>query len=135
MVTSCTGPPRPAKWWWCRRGQWRLASNGSGFGATQRHSRQAGGGGSRQSRLMRLYDDVLGPKGVTVAQVLLTHADIQSRTRYLNARRAIAQLIEHRALPIINENDTVSVEELKFGDNDTLAGMAVDPSRRSCSSS
>ena len=79
-----------------------------------------------QSRLMRLYDDVLGPKGVTVAQVLLTHADIQSRTRYLNARRAIAQLIEHRALPIINENDTVSVEELKFGDNDTLAGMAVD---------
>ena len=79
-----------------------------------------------QSRLMRLYDDALSPKGVTVAQVLLTHADIQSRTRYLNARRAIAELLERRALPIINENDTVSVEELKFGDNDTLAGMAVD---------
>ena len=79
-----------------------------------------------QSRLMRLYDDALGPQGVTVAQVLLTHADIQSRTRYLNARRAIAELLQHRALPIINENDTVSVEELKFGDNDTLAGMAVD---------
>ena len=79
-----------------------------------------------QSRLMRLYDDALGAKGVTVAQVLLTHADIQSRTRYLNARRAIGQLLEHEALPIINENDTVSVEELKFGDNDTLAGMAVD---------
>jgi len=79
-----------------------------------------------QSRLMRLYDDALGPRGVTVAQVLLTHADIQSRTRYLNARRAIAALLAHRALPIINENDTVSVEELKFGDNDTLAGMAVD---------
>lgn len=79
-----------------------------------------------QSRLMRLYDDALGPQGVVVAQVLLTHADIQSRTRYLNARRAIAALLEKRALPIINENDTVSVEELKFGDNDTLAGMAVD---------
>lgn len=79
-----------------------------------------------QSLLMRLYDDALGPRGVTVAQVLLTHADIQSRTRYLNARHAIAQLIAHRALPIINENDTVSVEELRFGDNDTLAGMAVD---------
>lgn len=79
-----------------------------------------------QSRLMRLYDDALAPRGLTVAQVLLTHADIQSRTRYLNARHAIAQLLEHRALPIINENDTVSVEELKFGDNDTLAGMAVD---------
>ncbi|MFO0579334.1 MAG: glutamate 5-kinase [Polyangia bacterium] len=79
-----------------------------------------------QSRLMRLYDDALGPRGVTVAQVLLTHADIQSRTRYLNARHALSELIERRALPIINENDTVSVEELKFGDNDTLAGMAVD---------
>jgi glutamate 5-kinase len=79
-----------------------------------------------QSRLMRLYDDALGPQGVTVAQVLLTHADIQSRTRYLNARHAIFNLLSHGALPIINENDTVSVEELKFGDNDTLAGMAVD---------
>ena len=79
-----------------------------------------------QSRLMRLYDDALGPQGVTVAQVLLTHADVQSRTRYLNARHAIFNLLSHRALPIINENDTVSVEELKFGDNDTLAGMAVD---------
>jgi glutamate 5-kinase len=79
-----------------------------------------------QSRLMRLYDDALGPRGRIVAQVLLTHADIQSRTRYLNARHAIGRLLERGALPIINENDTVSVEELKFGDNDTLAGMAVD---------
>ncbi len=79
-----------------------------------------------QSRLMRLYDDALGKHGQVVAQVLLTHADIQSRTRYLNARHAISALLSQRALPIINENDTVSVEELKFGDNDTLAGMAVD---------
>jgi glutamate 5-kinase len=79
-----------------------------------------------QSRLMRLYDDALGAHGLTVAQVLLTHADIQSRTRYLNARHALETLLEKRAVPIINENDTVSVEELKFGDNDNLAGMAVD---------
>lgn len=79
-----------------------------------------------QSRLMRLYDDHLATEGHAVAQVLLTHADIQSRTRYLNARHAIGRLIERGAVPIINENDTVSVEELKFGDNDSLAGMAVD---------
>lgn len=79
-----------------------------------------------QSRLMRLYDDALGAHGFTVAQVLLTHADIQSRTRYLNARHALDRLIERHAIPIINENDTVSVEEIKFGDNDTLAGMVVD---------
>src|SRR5206468_1916235 len=79
-----------------------------------------------QSRLMRLYDDALGAHGLIVAQILLTHADVQSRTRYLNARHALERLLEKRAIPIINENDTVSVEELKFGDNDTLAGMAVD---------
>jgi glutamate 5-kinase len=79
-----------------------------------------------QSRLMRLYDDALGSFDRVVAQVLLTHADIQSRTRYLNARHAMERLLERGAIPIINENDTVSVEELKFGDNDTLAGMVVD---------
>lgn len=79
-----------------------------------------------QSRLMRLYDDAFGPHGKVVAQLLLTHADVQSRTRYLNARHALEQLVEHHTIPIINENDTVSVEELKFGDNDTLAGMVVD---------
>jgi len=79
-----------------------------------------------QSRLMRLYDDALGPRGLVVGQVLLTHGDVQSRTRYLNARHSLETLLAKGALPIINENDVVSVEELKFGDNDTLAGMAVD---------
>ncbi len=79
-----------------------------------------------QSRLMRLFDDVLGARGLTVAQVLLTHGDVQSRTRYLNARHALERLLERQVIPVINENDTVSVEEIKFGDNDTLAGMAVD---------
>lgn len=79
-----------------------------------------------QSRLMGLYDTAFAAHGRLVAQVLLTHADIQSRTRYLNARHALATLLERGVVPIINENDTVSVEELKFGDNDTLAGMVVD---------
>src|SRR4051794_24151647 len=79
-----------------------------------------------QSRLMRLYDDELEARGLTCAQVLLTHADIANRGRYLNARRALAELLARGVVPVINENDTVSVEEIKFGDNDTLAGMVVD---------
>ena len=79
-----------------------------------------------QSLLMRRYEDALGKRGLTVAQVLLTHADIANRTRYLNARHALAALHASRAVPVINENDTVSVEEIRFGDNDALAGMVVD---------
>lgn len=79
-----------------------------------------------QLRLMGLYEDEFDAHGLTVAQVLLTHADIQNRKRYLNARNALGRLVEHGVVPVINENDTVSVEELKFGDNDSLAGMTVD---------
>ena len=79
-----------------------------------------------QSRLMRLYDDELEARGLRCAQVLLTHADIADRGRYLNARRALAELLARQVVPIINENDTVSVEEIKFGDNDALAAMVVD---------
>ena len=79
-----------------------------------------------QSRLMRLYDDELEARGLRCAQVLLTHADIADRGRYLNARRALAELLARNVVPVINENDTVSVEEIKFGDNDALAGMVVD---------
>jgi len=79
-----------------------------------------------QSRLMRLYDDELEARGLRCAQVLLTHADIADRGRYLNARRALAELLARSVVPVINENDTVSVEEIKFGDNDALAGMVVD---------
>src|SRR3954466_1527173 len=60
-----------------------------------------------QSRLMRLYDDELEERGLTCAQVLLTHADISNRGRYLNARRALAELISRGVVPVINENDTV----------------------------
>src|SRR5712671_6105084 len=79
-----------------------------------------------QSRLMRLYDDAFEARGLICAQVLLTHEDIAHRGRYLNARRALGALVERGVLPVINENDTVSVEEIKFGDNDALAAMVVD---------
>jgi glutamate 5-kinase len=79
-----------------------------------------------QSRLMRLYDDELEVRGFRCAQVLLTHADIADRGRYLNARRALGELLARSVVPVINENDTVSVEEIKFGDNDALAAMVVD---------
>src|SRR4051812_35107947 len=78
------------------------------------------------SRLMRLYDDELEARGLRCAQVLLTHADIDDRGRYLNARRALSELLARAVVPVINENDTVSVEEIKFGDNDALAALVVD---------
>jgi glutamate 5-kinase len=78
-----------------------------------------------QSRLMQAYEEALAKHGRVVAQVLLTHEDVQDRRRYLNARHAIERLLEANVVPVINENDTVSVDELKFGDNDTLAGLVA----------
>ena len=79
-----------------------------------------------QSLLMRAYEDAFESQGVHVAQVLLTHADLADRERFLNARRAIEALWELDVVPIINENDTVAVEELCFGDNDQLAAMTAN---------
>jgi len=76
-----------------------------------------------QSRLMREWEEVLAPR--VVAQVLLTHSDVQDRRRYLNARHALERLLDSDVIPVINENDTVSVDEIKFGDNDTLAGLVA----------
>ena len=76
-----------------------------------------------QSRLMRAWEEAMDPR--LVAQVLLTHSDVQDRRRYLNARHALERLIAERVIPVINENDTVSVDEIKFGDNDTLAGLVA----------
>ena len=78
-----------------------------------------------QSSLMRRWETAFEPHGVTTAQVLLTHADLADRTRTNNARSALAALFEAGAVPIINENDAVSIEEIKFGDNDQLASMVV----------
>jgi glutamate 5-kinase len=78
-----------------------------------------------QSQLMRAYEDAFAAHQLPVAQILLTHADLAERDRYLNARAALEALVGLGAVPIINENDTVSVEEIKFGDNDQLAGMVA----------
>ena len=79
-----------------------------------------------QSALMQLYQESLAPHGVHTAQILLTAGDFDSRARYLNVRNTIRTLFEYGALPIINENDTVSVAEIKFGDNDHLAAMVTN---------
>ncbi len=78
-----------------------------------------------QSELMRKYDEVFSRHGVATAQVLLTHADLADRERVNNARQALAELVEAGAVPIVNENDTVSTEEIRFGDNDQLAAMVT----------
>ena len=76
-----------------------------------------------QSLLMRAYEDAFEALGLHVAQVLLTHDAVSDRERYLHARRAIDELLKLGVVPIINENDTVSLDELRFGDNDQLAAM------------
>jgi glutamate 5-kinase len=75
-----------------------------------------------QSKLMQLYATKFASHGLVVAQLLLTHGDLDSRARYLNAQNTLARLFERGCVvPIINENDSVAVEELKFGDNDRLS--------------
>ncbi|EPR41751.1 Glutamate 5-kinase [Desulfovibrio sp. X2] len=78
-----------------------------------------------QSRLMHEYDEAFFRYGKTTAQILLTRADFEDRARFLNARNTLRTLLDWRVIPIINENDTVAVAELKFGDNDTLASMVL----------
>jgi glutamate 5-kinase len=78
-----------------------------------------------QSRLMQAYEEAFSKAGKRVAQVLLTHEDVQDRRRYLNVKHALERLLEAGVVPVINENDTVSVDELKFGDNDTLASLVA----------
>lgn len=79
-----------------------------------------------QPALMQLYQDALARHGVTAAQVLLTAGDFDHRVRYLNARNTLRTLFEYGCLPVINENDTVSVAEIKFTDNDQLAAMVAN---------
>lgn len=79
-----------------------------------------------QALLMRAYDECLAKHGMPTAQILLTASDFESRTRYLNARNTILSLFEYGCLPIINENDTVSVAEIRFGDNDHLAAQVTN---------
>jgi glutamate 5-kinase len=78
-----------------------------------------------QSRLMGLYDKLFSQHSLHVAQVLLTHEDLEHHDRHLNARNTLVTLLDHGVVPIINENDTVSFTEIKFGDNDTLSALVT----------
>jgi len=79
-----------------------------------------------QTSLMRAFDAALKKHGRHAAQILLTRGDVEDRSRYLNVRNCIHALQEYGAVPIINENDTVSVDEIRFGDNDILAAMVTN---------
>jgi glutamate 5-kinase len=79
-----------------------------------------------QRRVMDLYADALAPHGIAVAQVLLTQYDIVQRSHYVNARNTLERLIELGAVPIVNENDTVATEEIRYGDNDRLAALVAN---------
>jgi glutamate 5-kinase len=79
-----------------------------------------------QAYLIRAYDEGLRRHGRRAAQLLLTHEDFDSRPRYLNMRNTLHALFDCGAVPIINENDTISVDEIKFGDNDRLAAMVTN---------
>lgn len=78
-----------------------------------------------QSHLMRAYEEAFQPRGRRVAQILLTQEDLRHRSRYLNARNTLFTLLGLHVLPVVNENDTVAVREIQFGDNDTLSALVA----------
>ncbi len=78
-----------------------------------------------QGLLLQIYTGALGMHGITAAQVLLTRDDFSDRLRYLNARNTLQTLLRFGVVPIINENDTVAVDEIRFGDNDMLAALVA----------
>lgn len=79
-----------------------------------------------QMGLVQVYEATLKEFGVCSAQILLTHADLMDRERYLNARSTLRTLLDLQVVPVINENDTVVTDEIKFGDNDTLAALVAN---------
>ncbi|MBX2848648.1 MAG: glutamate 5-kinase [Acidiferrobacterales bacterium] len=79
-----------------------------------------------QASLVRQYEQAFQPYELTIAQVLLTHADIANRERYLNAKSTLSKLLEMDVITVINENDTVATEEICFGDNDNLAALVAN---------
>jgi glutamate 5-kinase len=76
-----------------------------------------------QTLLMRTWGEAFRHHGLTVAQVLLTRDDLANRRRYLNSRNTLMTLLDHHIIPIINENDTVVIDEIRFGDNDNLSAL------------
>ncbi len=85
-----------------------------------------------QSRLMRVWEGLFEIYGLVVGQMLLTRADIAHRDRYLNARDMLQALLEHRIVPVINENDAVATAEIKVGDNDNLSAMVAILAEADC---
>ncbi len=85
-----------------------------------------------QIRLAHAYEAILGEQGLTVAQVLLTLDDTETRRRYLNARDTVDALLRMRAVPVINENDTVATSEIRYGDNDRLAARVAQMMSADC---
>jgi glutamate 5-kinase len=79
-----------------------------------------------QMGLAQCYESCFRKHGLATAQVLLTHADMADRRRYLNARSTLRTLLDLGVVPVINENDTVATDEIKFGDNDTLAALVTN---------
>ena len=79
-----------------------------------------------QSSLVQAYEAAFAPAGVLCAQILLSHDDVKSRDRYLNARATLQTLLSKGVIPIVNENDTVVTDEIRFGDNDTLAALVAN---------
>ncbi|MCE5322706.1 glutamate 5-kinase [bacterium] len=78
-----------------------------------------------QSALMQTYNELLSTYGIVPGQILLTRDDFDHRTRYLNARNTLRTLLKLGCMPVVNENDTVATEEIKFGENDTLAALVA----------
>jgi glutamate 5-kinase len=78
-----------------------------------------------QSRLMRVYDDVLGTHGVVAGQVLLAPLDFVHRQQYLHARQTLQRLLDLGVVPVVNENDAIADDEIRFGDNDRLAALVA----------
>lgn len=79
-----------------------------------------------QMGLVQVYESCFRGHGLLAAQILLTHEDLADRKRYLNARSTLRTLLDLGAIPVINENDTVAMDEIRFGDNDTLAAMVTN---------
>jgi glutamate 5-kinase len=79
-----------------------------------------------QSSLVQAYEAAFTPSGYLCAQILLSHDDVKSRDRYLNARATLQTLLDKGVIPIVNENDTVVTDEIRFGDNDTLAALVAN---------
>ena len=96
-----------------------------GLGRTARLDHKQAAAAAGQMLLMQAWQQALAPHGIPVAQLLLTYEDTERRRRWLNARATIERLLAHRAVPVINENDSVATDELRYGDNDRLSARAA----------